>query len=153
MAFVAGSITAFFEELGQMGLSAHTRLTVAAKGIVAAGDLSEFTKDGLETMFQNLRKPPETLVVPMNAGMPITNHPGILTKVQPCVIPAKSKMWLLVALKIEKYYKMTQYHLTPVNMSWAILKNFEEQWNKLIKKKEGAAPPVPKLAEGLHLPK
>ena len=92
MAFGVVTITAFFEELGQMGLSAHTRLTVAAKGIVAAGDLSEFTKDGLETVFQNLRKPPKTLVIPRNAGVPIVNHPDILTKVQLYVVSTKLKM-------------------------------------------------------------
>ena len=48
---------------------------------------------------------------------------------------------------------MTQHPLTPANMSWAILKNFEEQWNALMEKKEGTAAPVPNLAKGLHPPK
>ena len=128
MVFDTGSITAFFKERGQIGLSACTCIAVADEGIVAPDDLSEFTKDGLETVFQNLRKPPKTLVIPMNAGVPIVNHPGIITKVQPYVVSTKSKMRLLVALKITKYYKMTQHPLTPANMSWAILKNFEKQW-------------------------
>ena len=78
-----------------MGLSACTRITVAAKGIVAPDDLSEFTNDGLKTVFRNLHKPPKTLVIPMNAGVPIANHPSILTEVQPYVVSAKSKIQLL----------------------------------------------------------
>ena len=98
MAFDAGTITAFFKEPGQMGLYARTHTIVAAEGIVvaegivAADDMSEFTKDGLETVFQNLRKPPKTLVIPTNAGVPIENHPGIPTKVQPYIVSTKSKM-------------------------------------------------------------
>ena len=48
---------------------------------------------------------------------------------------------------------MTQHLLTPANTSWAVLKNFEEQRNALTEKKEGTAPPVPKLMKGLHPPK
>ena len=92
MAFDAVSMTAFFEEPGQMRLSARTRIAVANEGIVAPDDLSEFTKDRFKTVFQNLRKPPKTLVIPTNAGMPIANHPGILTKVRPYVVSAKPKM-------------------------------------------------------------
>ena len=58
-----------------------------------------------------------------------------------------------MALKIAKYYEMTQRLLTPANMSWADLKIFEEQWNALMEKKEVTTPLVPKLAKGLHLPK
>ena len=112
MVFDAVSITAFFKEPGQMGLSAHTRLAVAAKGIVAPDDLSEFTKDGLKTVFQNLRKPPKTLVIPMNAGVPIADHLGILTEIQLYAVFTKLKMRLLLALKIVKYYKMIQRPLT-----------------------------------------
>ena len=127
MAFDAGSITAFSEEPGQMELSARTHLAVTVKGIVAPDDLSEFTNDGLKTVFRNLHKPPKTLVIPMNAGVPIADHLGILTELKPYVVSAKSKMQLLVALVISKYYEMTQRPLTPANMSWVILKNFKEQ--------------------------
>ena len=52
MAFVAGSITAFFEEPGQMGLPVRTCLAVAAKGIVHPNDLLEFTKMGSRLGFK-----------------------------------------------------------------------------------------------------
>ena len=94
MVFDAGSITAFFEKPVQMGLSACT-LAVAVKGIIAPDDLLEFTKDGLETVFRNLCKPPKTLTIPLNAGMPVAGHLGILTEVQPYVVSAKSKIQLL----------------------------------------------------------
>ena len=81
--------------------------------------------DGLETVFQNLHKPHRTLVIPTNASVRIANHTGILTKVHPYVVSAKLKMKLLVALKIRKYYEMTQRSLIPAIMSWAVLKNFE----------------------------
>jgi len=133
-----------------MGLSHRTQLVVTAKGIVTPDDLSEFTKEGLETVFQNLRKPPKMLVQPIPA---IVNHPGILTEVEPYVVSAKSKMQLLVALKISKYYEMTSRTMTPANMSWIVLKNFEEQWNALMEKKDATTLLVPKLTEGLTAPK
>ena len=95
-----------------MGLSAHTRIAIAAKGMVVPDDLSEFTKDGLKTVFQNLRKLPKILVIHTNAGMLIANHPHIPIKVQLYVVSAKSKMRLLVALKFLRYYEMTQHPLT-----------------------------------------
>ena len=83
----------------------------------------------------------------------IVNHPGILTKVEPYVVSAKSRMQLLVALKMAKYYEMTSRTMTPANMSWIVLKIFEEQWIALMEKKDATSPPVPKLTKGLTAPK
>ena len=64
-----------------MGLSNHTRLLIAAEGIVILDDLAEFTQDSLESVFYNLCKPPETLVLPVVGGVLVADHLGILTEV------------------------------------------------------------------------
>ena len=69
--FESATITSFFEEIGQIGLSNGTRREIAAEGIATPDDLVEFTKDGLESMFHNLRKSPKTLVFPVQNGAPL----------------------------------------------------------------------------------
>ena len=109
-----------------MGLFNHTHLAISAEGIVTPDDLVEFTKDGPESMSHNLHKPPGMLVIPIVNDMLVANHAGILTEVQPYVVSAKLKMRLFVALKIAKYYELTLHPLTPLNMSWIVLENFEQ---------------------------
>ena len=89
--FEPANITAFFEVTGQMGLSNRTCLAIAAEGIVTPDNLAEFTKDGLDSVFHNLRKAPKTVIPAVN-GAPVKYHAGILTEVQPCVVFVKSKM-------------------------------------------------------------
>ena len=50
------TITAFFKEVGQMGPQDHTCRAIAAKGIATPDNLTEFTKNDLESMFHNLHK-------------------------------------------------------------------------------------------------
>ena len=79
-----------------MGIFHRTHFAVAAEGIVAPDNLVEFLKGGLESVFLNLQKSPKR-----------PNMAGVLTEVQPYVISVKSKMQLLTALKIAKYYELT----------------------------------------------
>ena len=108
------TVTGFFEGVDQIGLVYCTCLAVA-KWIVAPSDLAEFMKDGLKSVFFNLRKPHKR-----------PNMADILIEVQPYTVSEKSKMLHLAALKIVKYYELTLRPLTPSNMSCAITKNFEK---------------------------
>ena len=85
-------MTAFFKEVEQMGLSNCPCRTISAEGIATPDNLAEFTNNGLESMFHNLRKPPKKLAIRAQNGVPIPKHAGILTEVQPYVVAAKSKM-------------------------------------------------------------
>ena len=76
-------------------------MAVAAEGIFAPSDLVEFTKDGIESAFLSIGKPPKR-----------PNMAGILIEVRPCVVSTKSRMCLLAALKMAKYYELT-LHPTP----------------------------------------
>ena len=52
-----------------------------------------------------------------------------------------------------KYYEMIHRDMIPVNMSWSVLKSFEEQWDAIVERKDSDYPIVPKLTKGISVPK
>jgi hypothetical protein len=67
--FDAAALDVFFEDAGSMGLSNHTRLQLAHEGIADPEDFKEFDKDGLNSIFSNLYKPPK---IPATGAAAIT---------------------------------------------------------------------------------
>ncbi len=65
MPFTTTQITLFFQDQAYMSLTAHTTDALAAKGITIPDDFFEFDKEGMESIFQNLRK----LVKVLRAGV------------------------------------------------------------------------------------
>ena len=57
--FDANTLTHFFEGVGNMGFSNRTHVQLALEGIPTPDDFTEFDKDGLAAIFQNLNKPPK----------------------------------------------------------------------------------------------
>ena len=120
------------------------------EGIHLPEDLTDFNKDGLETIFGNFRRPGKVKVPKDNAertkkeaGNPykhkIVDQPAYVYSV-------KSKMRLLVATRIAKYYEAVGRTLTPENMTWKILKNFEVQYDSISERmKDDDKNEVPKL--------
>lgn len=145
MVFNAISTTFFFENNDGMALSHRTRGAIAAEGIVTPEDLTDFTKDSIEDIFRNLRKPAKVTVRVANVNQ--------LREVEPFHVSAKSKMRLLVALHAAKYYELTTRALEPDNMSWTVLKSFDEQSKALLERKDTKDPEIPKLTKGLSVPK
>ena len=62
-------------------------------------------------------------------------------------------MRLHAARKATKYYEMIHRDMTPANMSWSVMKSFEERWDALVERKDSDDPIVPKLTKGISVPK
>ena len=60
---------------------------------------------------------------------------GVIVDVQPFKILAKSRMRLHATQKAAKYYEIIHSDMTPSNMSWNVLKRFEEQWDAIVERK------------------
>ena len=61
MPFTAAKIAIFFTDVQNMGLTLCTTGAFAAEGIATPADLAEFDKEGMESIFRNLRKPLKVL--------------------------------------------------------------------------------------------
>ena len=58
MPFIGAQITAFWTSSAQMGLTACTRVQMAAEGLTAPDDFEDFPeKDDIEDLFKQLLKP------------------------------------------------------------------------------------------------
>jgi hypothetical protein len=57
MVFMQAQTTSFFEDEDQMGIAADTRTELVNEGIEAVSDLSDFDKDTLTQVADNLRRP------------------------------------------------------------------------------------------------
>ena len=62
-------------------------------------------------------------------------------------ISAKSKKRIIVAANATRYYTQVRRSITPANMSWITLANFDMQWQALIKQENQDDPEVPKLGK------
>ena len=63
----------------------------------------------------------------------------------PLLLSAKSKKRIIVAAEASRLYTQVGRPLTPVNMNWKTLANFELQWDALEELKKQDDPEVPKL--------
>ncbi len=57
MVLTNAQVTAFFTNAGQMGIPQPTVDQMALEGIATVSDLSEFNKESLQQLADNLRKP------------------------------------------------------------------------------------------------
>ena len=62
-------------------------------------------------------------------------------------ISAKSKKRIIVADNATRYYNQVGRSITPANMSWRTLANFDMQWQALLKQENQDEPEVPKLGK------
>ena len=86
MPFTAAQLTTFWTSQAQTGLTAYTRVQMAAEGLVTPGDFEDFPeKEDLEGLFKQLLKPAKTPGLGSNA---------LPQEVATFVIPAKSMICL-----------------------------------------------------------
>ncbi len=116
--FDANTLTHFFEDVGNMGLSNCMWVQLAVESIGTPDDFMEFDEDGLAAIYQNLNKPPKIT----------TTTVGRLREVAAFEVAAKSKMRLKGAMLITKFYENVGQPLDPDNMPWPVIKRFIEQW-------------------------
>ena len=83
------------------------------EGIMDPNDLPDFTKEGIEAIFDNIQKTPKEKP---------TRNCGKLVEVEPLSVSDKSNMRLLVAIPTAKYYEMTSGELNKDNLDCALLR-------------------------------
>ena len=91
MPLTANQVTTFFQDIDQMGLSAHTRIHIQGEGILIPDDFIDFTsKDSWDQIVDNCKRPAR-ISDPANVGQFVSQEAFQL--------PAKSFMRLKVAAK------------------------------------------------------
>ena len=90
----------------------------------------------MESFFEGFKKQPGKVVN------------GKYEQAAPLLLSAKSKKHIIVAAEAARFYSQVGRHLTPVNMNWKTLANFELQWDALKELKKQDDPEVPKLEKG-----
>jgi hypothetical protein len=146
--FTQAQTTAFFEAADQMGIPPDTREQLEQEGIETASDLSDFDKDTLTQVADNLRRPGGQI------PNPDPNDPAGATIAQPpFVFGAKSQKQLLAACDMVRDYEMIDRELSAANMRWEpVIKNFTQPWWKALKDREDdEAPEVPKISKTLSI--
>jgi hypothetical protein len=138
MPFTAATITAFWTDLAQMGISDRTRTQMGLEGLTSPADFEDFpAKEDLEALFKLLMKP---------AKIPNGIH-GALLEIASYVIPAKSQIRIDGARLLVLYYKLVGRPLEPDDMLWPVIRNFVEQWKALMEKKKAEVGPAPRLTK------
>ena len=89
----------------------------------------------MDNLFQSMRKPVETIVV------------SVYTEGNPMHVSTTSKKRIIVAANATRYYTQVGREITPANMSWRTLANFDMQWKALKKQAKQEDTEVPKLGK------
>jgi hypothetical protein len=147
MVLTGAQITQFFEAGDQMSIPNATVMQLQNEGIFTVDDLIDFTKDTLQQVADNLRRPGGRIPDPT-----VGAAAGATIPTPPFVFGAKSQKRLLAACDIVRYYEETGRPLTTANIQWnTVIKNFIEQWNALKDRKKGDIPEVPKITKALPI--
>jgi hypothetical protein len=129
MPFTTAKIVIFLTDAVNMGLTPCLATAFAAEGITTPADLSEFDRNGMESIFCNLPKPAKVL----RGGA--AGACGKLQEVMAYELSAKSQIHLLIAAKAARFYEDTGRKLNPNNMLWSVIKHFDEQYKALMARK------------------
>ena len=140
--------TAFFTDANQMAIPAATLPGLTNEGIDMVDDLEDFDDDDLKQVMSNLRRPGGTIPDPTDvAGVRRIPTPAY-------VFGAKSYKRLKIAASAVRYYTAVGRETTSVNMHYEnVLKDFGQQWDSLLAKKDDDEPSIPKITRALPIVK
>jgi hypothetical protein len=143
MVFTQAALNQFFTAADQMAIPELTRQQLALEGITGVEDLSEFDKDGIKQLANNLQRTGRRIPDPANANATV---PAL-----PFVFGTKSQQRLAAACEVARYYETVGRTMTPINMRWmGAIKAFIPHWKALTdKKKNDDVPDVPKITKAL----
>ena len=145
MVLTSTQMTAFFEQLDQMGIPHVTVVQLQAEGITLVSDLADFNKDSLQQLVDNLRHPGGRVPDPNPAA-----QAGSTIPTPPFAFGAKSLRRIAVVCDLVKYYRTVGRNLTSANLQWnTMMKNFDVQWTALKEKKGEDPPETPKISKAL----
>ena len=127
----------FFAEAAQMGLTALTRTQWVVEGVANANDISDWEDDNWGQFSSSCRRPGQIL----NANNNLINQ-------APFILPVRS----LKRLRISRYYNDIWRALTPANMRYQVISNFQVQRKAIEARLKEPTPDVPRLTKGSTVP-
>ena len=146
MVWTNPQITAFFTDADQMAIPAATMPGLTVEGIDRVDDLEEFDDGDLKQVIANLRKPSGTMSDP--------NNPTVQIPRPSYVFGAKSYKRIKVAAAAVRYYLCIGRETSATNMHYEnVLKEFGEQWESHLAKKNDEEPTIPKITRHLTIVK
>lgn len=147
MVLTNAQIAAFFEQANNMALPNATVVQLQAEGIDDPEDLTDFDKDSMKQVAENLRNPGGRIPNPDPGAAPGSTIPRPLF-----VFGAKSQKRLLEACDLIRFYDTIGRPLTAGNIRYIpVIKNFTQQWKVLKDRKEDDSPEVPKVSKALPI--
>ena len=120
--FIATTTRTIWTHVELINISQGTADSFKLKGIDDPEDLFEFSADDLYSLFESMNKPVGSI-----------NNKGDYMAAHPMYISSKSKKHIIVAANATRYYTQVGRSITPANMSWRTLANFDMQWQSLLK--------------------
>ena len=117
--FSRSNISAFWTKKTQMAMADVPIAGLVLEGIENPGDLYEYSKRELESIFEGFKKQPGKVVN------------GKYEQSAPLLLSAKPKKRIIIAAEAARLYTQVGRPLTPVNLNWKTLANFELQWDTL----------------------
>jgi len=108
MVFTQAQIALFFTADDQMAIPEATRQQLALEGISSVGDLSEFDKEGLKQIANNLQRTGRRIPDPANVGATIPAVPFVFG----------TKSYVVAACELSRYYETVGRPMTPTNIRW-----------------------------------
>ena len=147
MVLTAAQTTAFFENPDQMGIPHATMVQMQLEGIQSVPDLTDFEKQSLQRLTDNLRKPGGRV------ADPDPNAPAGATIAMPAfTYGAKSQKRLTVACDLIRFFQTVGRDLIAANIQWnQVMSNLEIQWKALKDRKDEDDPDVPKITKALPI--
>ena len=140
--FIATTTKMFWTHAEHMHITKRTTNGFKIEGINNPEDLFDFSADDLYSLFESTKKPVGSV-----------DDKGDYTAAHPMHISAKSKKHITVAANATRYYIQVRRSITPANMSWRTLANFDMHWQALLKQEKQDDPEVPKLGVNGSIPK
>lgn len=151
MAFTNQQRLTFFTDNAQLAISINTIPALIQEGITHPEDLEEFEDDDFKLIIENLRKPPGLMPDPNHND---ANVPAPLIPRPAYVFGAKNAKRIKIAANAVRYYSEIDRVLSPENMHYTnVLKEFHQQWQSLLQKREDNDPVVPCISKSLPIMK
>ena len=147
MVLTAAQTSAFFETPDQMGIPHATMVQMPQEGIKSVSDLTDFEKESLQQLADNLRKTGGRIADP-DPYEPL----GATIPMPAFTYGAKSQKRLTVACDLIRFYQTVGRDLTAANIQWnQVMSNFEIQRKALKDRKDEDDPDVPKITKALPI--
>ena len=124
-----------------MAVPERTPASLKEEGIDKPEDIFEFSKGDLDSVFESLQNPPGKVV----------NNKVVI--VAPHVMSENSRKRIAVTAEATQYYAQFGRDITPTNMHWKTLTNFDIQWNALKYLKKQDDSDVLKLTKNIRIVK